>query len=137
MYCGSALILVSKEERRYVVQTSSQDKPGGIAERYVLPGTSTRTGSPHILLAEDDFDLVVSDIWMPAVFGITILEGTRRHSGSEAQCVELTQQNCRLHIEVRDWGSGFDPTKVGHNRFGLEGIRERARLTLADVSESY
>jgi len=27
---------------------------------------------------EDDFDLVVSDIRMPGIFGLTILEGTRQ-----------------------------------------------------------
>ena len=33
-----------------------------------------------------------------------------------------------LRIEIRDWGVGFDPRTVQENRFGLEGIRERARL---------
>jgi signal transduction histidine kinase len=31
-------------------------------------------------------------------------------------------------MEIRDWGIGFDPTAIPKNRFGLAGIRERARL---------
>ena len=38
------------------------------------------------------------------------------------------QRGERLWIEVRDWGIGFDPKTVKENHFGLEGIRERARL---------
>jgi signal transduction histidine kinase len=29
---------------------------------------------------------------------------------------------------TRDWGKGFDSLKVGTDRFGLKGIRERARI---------
>ena len=31
-------------------------------------------------------------------------------------------------LQVQDWGAGFDPEKVDRSRFGLRGIRERARL---------
>ena len=34
--------------------------------------------------------------------------------------------NCRL--EITDDGIGFDPSRVGDDHFGLQGIRERARL---------
>ena len=33
-----------------------------------------------------------------------------------------------LRIKVQDWGVGFDPAAVRDDHFGLEGIRERARL---------
>jgi signal transduction histidine kinase len=33
-----------------------------------------------------------------------------------------------VRIEIRDWGIGFDTKAVHENRFGLEGIRQRARL---------
>ena len=51
-----------------------------------------------------------------------------RHSKSERVRVELRQEDNRLRIEVQDWGIGFDPQKVGNDRFGVEGIRERARM---------
>lgn len=42
--------------------------------------------------------------------------------------VSLVQQGQDLCLEVRDWGVGFDPESVDQGRFGLEGMRERARL---------
>ena len=42
--------------------------------------------------------------------------------------VSLLQRGDRLRIEIRDWGVGFDPKAVPKNHFGLEGIRQRARL---------
>jgi PAS domain S-box-containing protein len=51
-----------------------------------------------------------------------------RHSQSPKICVELQQHGDSLRIRVQDWGIGFDPDKVKDDRFGLEGIRERARL---------
>jgi signal transduction histidine kinase len=46
----------------------------------------------------------------------------RRHSGSDRAQVRLTQFKDRLHVEVRDWGVGFDPKVIEGKRFGLRGI---------------
>jgi PAS domain S-box-containing protein len=51
-----------------------------------------------------------------------------RHSHSPKVLTELAERGDRLHIEVRDWGVGFDPHSVKETCFGLEGIRQRARL---------
>jgi signal transduction histidine kinase len=51
-----------------------------------------------------------------------------KHSKSERISVSLLQREDRLRIEIRDWGVGFDPKTGPKNRFGLEGIRQRARL---------
>jgi PAS domain S-box-containing protein len=51
-----------------------------------------------------------------------------RHSKTRKVHVELIQCGDQLRIEVRDRGVGFRPEDVGESRFGLEGIRERARL---------
>lgn len=56
------------------------------------------------------------------------LSNARNHSRSTGILVRILQRGDRLRIDVRDWGVGFDPGKVAENRFGLEGIRERARL---------
>ena len=50
-----------------------------------------------------------------------------RYSQSEKVRVELGQAGDRVHVEVRDWGIGFDPAQVEHGHYGLQGIRERAR----------
>ena len=42
--------------------------------------------------------------------------------------VSLVQHGDQVRIDVRDWGIGFDPKAVPENQFGLEGIRQRARL---------
>ena len=51
-----------------------------------------------------------------------------KHSKSPKIRVELVQHEDALRIKVQDWGVGFDPGAVRDDRFGLEGIRERARL---------
>jgi PAS domain S-box-containing protein len=51
-----------------------------------------------------------------------------RHSKSEKVRVKLTQKGDDVTLEVRDWGVGFDQDTVQENRFGLEGVRERARV---------
>jgi len=56
------------------------------------------------------------------------LVNARRHSQSQKVRVEMHQRGDRLYVDVRDWGVGFDPARVQEGRFGLQGIRERARL---------
>ncbi len=51
-----------------------------------------------------------------------------RHSHCDKIRVELAQVGDRIRIEVEDTGVGFDPANVDPARFGLLGIRERARL---------
>ena len=51
-----------------------------------------------------------------------------RHSRSDKIRVGVTQVGKRIRIEVEDAGVGFDLAKVDPARFGLLGIRERARL---------
>src|SRR3972149_1507388 len=50
------------------------------------------------------------------------------HSNADRAEIRLTQQGEWIHIEIEDWGNGFDPSNVSEDRFGLQGIRERARL---------
>ena len=51
-----------------------------------------------------------------------------RHSKSKRIEVELVQRGDVLRLKVQDWGTGFNPSEVEENRFGLAGMRERARL---------
>jgi signal transduction histidine kinase len=65
-----------------------------------------------------------------AVFRIVqeSLSNALRHSQSDRIRIRLEQQDDRVSIEVEDWGVGFAQDDVEPNRFGLLGIRERARL---------
>lgn len=56
------------------------------------------------------------------------IDNAQKHSRSDRVAIELTQVGDRLHVEIRDWGVGFDPQAIGDESFGLEEIRERARL---------
>jgi len=51
-----------------------------------------------------------------------------QHSNSKKVLVRLFQRGDKVRIEIRDWGIGFDPKKIPKNRFGVEGLRQRARL---------
>ena len=65
-----------------------------------------------------------------AVFRIVqeCLTNACRYSQSEKVRVELAQIDGRMHVNVEDWGIGFDPATVKGDHFGLRGIRERVRL---------
>jgi signal transduction histidine kinase len=56
------------------------------------------------------------------------------HSKSNRVRVELVQHGDGLCITIRDWGIGFNFSDVEEDHFGLEGIRERARLLGGDVT---
>jgi signal transduction histidine kinase len=56
------------------------------------------------------------------------LANVARHSQSQLATVSLQQSDAQLVIEVRDQGIGFDPSQIKTGRFGLEGIRHRAKL---------
>jgi len=50
------------------------------------------------------------------------------HSKTEMVRVTLTQVDEDVTLEVQDWGTGFDQEDVAEDRYGLAGMRERARL---------
>jgi signal transduction histidine kinase len=65
-----------------------------------------------------------------AVFRIVqqALNNICRHSRAMRADVRLYRKKDRLRLEIEDWGVGFDPARVNEDRFGLLGIRQRARL---------
>jgi signal transduction histidine kinase len=57
------------------------------------------------------------------------VNNARRHAEATQVDIRLTQIGAQhLLIEIQDDGRGFNPRKVPRDRFGLTGIRERARL---------
>ncbi len=65
-----------------------------------------------------------------ALFRITqeALSNIRKHSGAKSGRVEIHQHGDWVRLLIHDSGCGFDPAKVHEERFGLQGIRQRARL---------
>jgi PAS domain S-box-containing protein len=57
------------------------------------------------------------------------LSNVRRHARAGSASVRLEQQaGGGVRVVVEDDGAGFDPAAVPDDRFGLEGIRQRAQL---------
>ena len=56
------------------------------------------------------------------------VNNVRRHANTDRATVEISQHHATIKISVRDHGCGFNPTEVDSRRYGLQGIRERARL---------
>lgn len=56
------------------------------------------------------------------------LSNVWRHSQSTKAEVTLRQKEQELEISIQDFGIGFDPQEVKKTRYGLTGMRERARL---------
>jgi PAS domain S-box-containing protein len=57
-----------------------------------------------------------------------------KHSGSKNVRIEMTQEDHCLRIQIQDWGKGFPWDAVREGCFGLEGVKERARLLGGKVS---
>lgn len=56
------------------------------------------------------------------------LNNVWRHSGVQQARVTIAQQGMSLQLMISDAGAGFDPTQVKTTRYGLTGMKERARL---------
>jgi signal transduction histidine kinase len=56
------------------------------------------------------------------------LTNLKRHSQAESATVKLNEIEGRIRLEITDDGQGFRPEDVSEQRFGLRGIKERARL---------
>ena len=91
---------------------------------------ATRGAVPRCRSTTTSRSTVLRPRWKPRLFRIVqeALTNVNRHSGSAKASIGLSQAGDRIHVNVRDWGVGFDPARVQEGRFGLQGIRERVRL---------
>ena len=120
------------EARRLIagVRPPILDESGVVEAVAHLVHEEGREQGPKIELhSRVDFDRLAPTL-ENAVYRIVqeALTNACRHSKSERVRVGLLQRGDRVRIDIRDWGVGFDPQTVQANRFGLEGIRQRARL---------
>ena len=120
------------EARRLIsgVRPPILDEAGVVAAVAHLVNDRRQRRGPKIEFhSRVEFDRLVP-VLENAVYRITQegLTNACRHSRSKCVRVELLQDGDRLHVEVRDWGVGFDANEVRDTRFGIEGIRQRVRL---------
>jgi two-component system, NarL family, sensor histidine kinase UhpB len=120
------------EARRLIngVRPPVLDELGVVEAIAHLVHEESRRKMPKIkFLSRVDFDRL-APILENAIYRI-IQEGLAnacKHSKSEKVLVSLAQQKEFVRIEIQDHGVGFAPENVNENCFGLEGMRERARL---------
>lgn len=120
------------EARRLIsgVRPPILDESGVVQAIAHLVHEESRENGPTIgLVHRVSFDRLTPTL-ENAIYRITqeALFNACQHSKSDQVQVELMQQGDLLHISVQDWGTGFDTSAAHSNRFGLAGIRERARL---------
>ena len=56
------------------------------------------------------------------------LNNASGHSGTKKVRLTLQQEGRQITLDIRDWGHGFDTAAVDAESFGLEGIRQRAKI---------
>lgn len=121
------------EARRLIsgVRPPILDEAGIVAAvAHLVNEERQRRGGPLIeYLSKVEFERL-TPILENAVYRIVqeALANACRHSKANKVHLELVQHGGQIRIEVRDWGVGFKPEDVGDSRFGLAGIRERARV---------
>lgn len=120
------------EARRLItgVRPPILDEQGVVAAVAHLVNEERSKKGPEISFqAKVEFDRL-TPILENAIYRITqeALTNACRHSHAEKIHVELVQCGDHIRIEVRDRGVGFTLEDVGESRFGLAGIKERAKL---------
>ena len=120
------------ESRRLIagVRPPILDEEGIVAAIGHLVNEQTRLKAGNIeYRSKVKFDRLVPTL-ENAIYRIAqeALTNACKHSKSENVRVSLAQRAGRIRIEVQDWGVGFDSKTTPENRYGLEGIRQRARL---------
>jgi signal transduction histidine kinase len=139
---------LSTEEGRIAFQEALQLLRRSLEElRSLIGGTHVATAAASIVDALEDIvaeyrdrlDIELIHDSQPARPGTALIGAIYRmvqellsnawqHSGSRKVQIKVKQGEGELCVDVRDWGIGFDVEKVDCGRFGLHGIRERARL---------
>lgn len=106
------------------------DELGVVAAVEYLIAELRKHGGPEIeFIHPEEWERIATPL-ESAMFRV-VQEGLTnacRYGQSEKVRVELRREGNRVHVEVRDWGIGFEPASVAGGHYGIQGIRERARL---------
>lgn len=127
------LLRQSIDEGRRMI---SELRPMIIDERGIIDAISylisehAQQGGPEVAFVHDVSFERLSPLLEGTMFRIVqeALNNVQRHSGASIAEVELLQEDGRLRLVIRDHGVGFDLKQVPTDRFGLRGMKERARL---------
>jgi len=106
------------------------DESGLVAAIDHLIGEVSRDNSLRIAFEHNDVGRNLQPFLESALYRIVqeALTNVRCHSGATEALVRLNRTDSTIRLEIRDWGRGFQRIAVPPDRFGLQGIEERARL---------
>jgi PAS domain S-box-containing protein len=133
LHKGVRLVQAAADEARRLI---SGLRPPDLDELGIVEAIESLVADARTEIPSVSFDHHLPDSRrLPPMLETTIfrivqesLSNARRHA-SAAHCrVELRQEGDQARILVQDDGCGFNPAEVAEDHFGLEGIRQRARL---------
>jgi signal transduction histidine kinase len=106
------------------------DEMGIVAAIDYLVGEHATQGVSAIRFNHDVLFDHLEPLLEGTLFRITqeALTNIKKHSKARAASVDLKQAGEKVKLVIRDDGVGFDPDQVEKGRFGIRGIRERAKL---------
>ena len=100
------------------------------AIHYMIENRSSGIGGPRISFTTHvQFDRLDTQL-ENTIYRIAqeALTNAIRYSESDRVEIRLRQLHDVAELEIEDWGIGFNPMRVSKDRYGLLGIKERARL---------
>ena len=108
----------------------------GRSLRAALEGMASDVGGSPVLpiditvIASDDADTGLTPAVAGGLYRIAqqAVVNAMRHAEARRITVTLTRGDGTVRLRVEDDGTGFEPAEVPSDRFGLVGMRERAKL---------
>lgn len=120
-----------EEARRLIngLRPPMLDELGIVAALESLVIDATSEGMAVDFRVDDVLPAIESDV-ATAIFRIVqeSLSNARKHARCDLVRVSIVAAGDDVSVEVADDGVGFDPRQASGGGFGLEGIRQRARL---------
>jgi signal transduction histidine kinase len=105
------------------------------ALRSLLEAFGTRTGVQiTFAVAGEEEDLPGETTRALYRIAEEALANVERHAAAEQVGVRLAYGTDRIDLTIADDGEGFDPATVSEDRYGLAGMRERARMIDATLA---
>ena len=127
----SVLRKTVNEGRRIIngLHTPVLDDCGVVAAVQQLIEEEERAHVQVEFVADDNLGRMAPNI-EAAVYHVTqeALTNVYKHSRSQKVRVELARRGDRVHLEVRDWGVGFDLPERPRGVHGLRSMNERRRI---------
>lgn len=130
---GLRLLRAAADEARRLIGGL---RPPALDELGIVDAIESLVGEARVDVPRVQFDHRLEAGRLPADVETTIfrivqesLSNVRRHAQAGSASVRLEQEaGGRVRVAVEDDGIGFDTAAVPDDRFGLEGIRQRAQL---------